>query len=348
MNSLSDMVKSVYRRLLPVGLRGRISRLLSVARGVVAAVHDGRRLGRHIGTSDAGGIMAEITARYHMIEKGLSFDSPKKAFGRAGIDRLMQRLVYAREQGIAANAVECGAALHALRNYRDHCKLNVESAQDRAWISKLDTFLGDCEQRPDSGLCNSTDGGVWEMTGAAIQFAAQGPFPELVQSRHSIRHFSPGDIDRSHVERAIGLAQRSPSVCNRQSTRLYLVTDAAKIAEVLRLHGGARGFEQQMGLLVVVASDVSAFLSMNERHQPWFDTGVYGMTLMLAFHHLGYGTCPLHWCVDRKKDAALRKIIGAQESHVIAALIAVGHLPDKFRVAKSQRLPMSRVVAREI
>ncbi len=348
MNSPRDMVKSIYRRFLPAGLRGRISRLLSVARGVVAAVHDGRRLGRHIGTSDAGGVMAEITARYHMIEKGLSLDSPRKAFGREGIDRLMQRLVHAREQGIAANAVECGAALHALRNYRDHCKLNVESVQDRAWISKLDTFLDDCEQRPDSGWCNSTDGGVCDMAGTAIQSAAQGPFPELVQSRHSIRHFNPGAIDKSHIERAIELAQRSPSVCNRQSTRLYLVADAAKIDEVLKLHGGARGFEQQVGLLVVVASDVRAFLSINERHQPWFDTGVYSMTLMLAFHHLGYGTCPLHWCVDRNKDAILRETIGAKESHVISALIAVGHLPEKFRVAKSQRLPMSRVVAREI
>ena len=68
------------------------------------------------------------------------------------------------------------------------------------------------------------------------------------------------------------------------------------------------------------------------------------MMLCLALHDMGYGTCMLNWCVSHKIDERMRKIISINPSEIIVMLISVGVLPDKFRVARSQRKPLEDVL----
>ena len=67
------------------------------------------------------------------------------------------------------------------------------------------------------------------------------------------------------------------------------------------------------------------------------------MSLIYSLHSLGLGTCCLNWSVEKETDAQLRKITNIPASENIIMLIAVGHLPDEFEVAISQRLPLDEV-----
>lgn len=64
------------------------------------------------------------------------------------------------------------------------------------------------------------------------------------------------------------------------------------------------------------------------------------MSLLNALHATGLGACPLNWCVAHETDQQLREAFGIPDEEVVIALVAVGHLPETFAVAKASRLPV--------
>lgn len=52
---------------------------------------------------------------------------------------------------------------------------------------------------------------------------------------------------------------KSPSVCNRQSTRLKIIYNKEKIRQVLSLQKGTGGFTDTIGALIMVAGDLKSF-----------------------------------------------------------------------------------------
>lgn len=71
------------------------------------------------------------------------------------------------------------------------------------------------------------------------------------------------------------------------------------------------------------------------------------MSLIYALHSLGLGTCCLNWSVTKDQDQSLRSIIEVEESDAVIMMIAVGHLKDTFKVAKSARKPVKEFISFE-
>jgi len=61
------------------------------------------------------------------------------------------------------------------------------------------------------------------------------------------------------------------------------------------------------------------------------------MSLCLAFHDLGYGSCCLNWSKEPHADKAMRAAAPISPSEQIIMLMAVGTLADEFNVARSYR-----------
>ena len=161
----------------------------------------------------------------------------------------------------------------------------------------------------------------------------------MALSRYSVRDFSEEPVAPKIIDQAVVWAQKSPSVCNRQGTRVHAVKRRELICEIMELHGGTRGFTEQIDTLLVVTGDLEIFFGVGERNQAYVDAGIFSMSLLYGLHYQGVGSCSLHWCVTPSKDRELRQMVGVPDEEVIVMLIAVGSLPEKFKVAHSQRRP---------
>jgi nitroreductase len=139
------------------------------------------------------------------------------------------------------------------------------------------------------------------------------------------------------VERAVTLAQKSPSVCNRQAWKVHVITAEDEKRKVLDLQNGSRGFGDQANKVLIVTVELGNFLTVGERNQGWVDGGMFAMSLVYALHSLGLGTCCLNWAVRHERDRQLKHEVDISNSESIIMMIAVGHLPDEFPVAQATR-----------
>ncbi|RCJ14711.1 nitroreductase [Nostoc sp. ATCC 43529] len=140
------------------------------------------------------------------------------------------------------------------------------------------------------------------------------------------------------------MAQKTPSVCNRQSSKVYVFSSDEDKRKVLSYQSGNRGFGDQASKVLIVVSDLENFTLIGERNQCWIDGGMYAMSLVYALHSLGLATCCLNWSVEHSVDKALKKSTNIKDSESIIMMIAIGHLPEELRVAQSPRKPLQEVL----
>ena len=275
--------------------------------------------------------LTKITALYHVLEKGLSFRDSRLLFGKDKVTSLVREMKDYLQEGGDARAIQWQSALKVLDAY---VLQHVHSeAKNDSFIESLNKDLSDLKKY----LNGDAGGGTVECLRESIQSQAQGDFPEMALSRYSVRHFSDEPVPSEIIDHAVIWAQKSPSVCNRQGNRVHALRDRTLINEILTLHGGTRGFMEQINVLLIVTGDLRIFLAPAERNQVYLDSGLFSMSLLYGLHYQGVGACPLHWCVSPGKDMALRKLGDIPDEETITTLIGVGSLPESFKVAHSQR-----------
>ncbi|MDD7987300.1 nitroreductase family protein [Lentisphaera marina] len=154
-----------------------------------------------------------------------------------------------------------------------------------------------------------------------------------------MRQFAKKAVDKELLFKAVELASKTPSVCNRQCYHAHIFSGKEQSKAVLSYQLGNRGFGDQVDSVLVVSADLSCFFSASERNKAWIDGGLFAMSLMYSLHSLGLGCCPLNWSVSPERDQALKNATGISNSHSIIMMTACGHLKDEFTVAKSKRKP---------
>ena len=281
-------------------------------------------------------LRALITMNYHRIEKGLSLREPRPGFGKYHIEKLVRDLhSYIDRFGPDQTIV---VAVNVLREYLEFNRRH--DSVDQAIREKIEALQERVAKLP---VCDERGGSI-ELTRAQIQEAGMIDLHRFFASRHSVRHFSHEPVPRQLIERAVAMAQSTPSVCNRQAWRVYCFQDPDTKRAVLAHQNGNLGFGEQASWVFVITCDVAHFVSVGERHQAWVDGGMFSMSLLHALHSLGLGACALNWSREKEADRALRKTAAIDERDVIIMLAAAGHLPEKLRVAQSARKHLHEVM----
>jgi nitroreductase len=162
--------------------------------------------------------------------------------------------------------------------------------------------------------------------------------------RRSVRQFAAEPVTHEEIERAVRMAQRAPSVCNRQGAKVYAYTETAERSLVLSFQDGNEGFGNEASVVFVVTSDMSIFYKNGERNQAFVDGGLFAMALVFALHALGLGSCMLNWSKSPRQDASLRRALGIPESEVVVTLLVAGRLLPDFSVAASPRRSLGEVL----
>jgi nitroreductase len=225
-------------------------------------------------------------------------------------------------------------ALHACRSYVDfHLAHGIDISRE---FPELETSV----HLPPPGQGIST----LNKNSAELVVAAKGDYESLAMSRCSVRQFAEQPVDPSLVRDAVRIAQKCPSVCNRQTAHAWILQKKEFVQAVLRVQQGSKGFSQQVNTVIVVTSCLECFDGSKERNQGFIDGGLFAMSLMHALHYKGLAVCPLNWSSGRTKDRALRNTIPIPDSHIVVMLLAVGHYPKSFPVANSPRRNLDEVL----
>ncbi len=277
---------------------------------------------------------AWIRADIHKLEKALSLKSPRPGFGGYIFSRLADNVDRLSMTGKKLDEVDMLWLSDVFHKYVEF-QSSHGCGLDRLPTGIIESFLG-------SGFCSepsSAPASPEEKYDHAVEF----DFRKFAWSRHSIRDFSAQLVERDLLFKAVDMARKTPSVCNRQTTRVHVFDDPVQAGEVLKYQGGNRGFGDAVPAVAIITSDISQFFSPDERNQMWIDGGLFSMSFVYALHSLGLGSCCLNWSVSSKTDRAFRKtgFIPAEESVIM--MVAIGHVRKGSRVASSRRLPVDRI-----
>ena len=263
----------------------------------------------------------------HVIEKGMSMRSPRRGFGQEKVIQLLGRL---EKYDVLYGNQDKEFLSYPLSTIKTYIAYMEQGGVDMCSIKGLYNRLAG--RIPASDI--QIHAGVEVLTKEEILTNCDKSFESLLYSRHSIRYFSSVPVEKAIILRALRMAQRTPSACNRQAWKTH-VFGGAESVELMKWQGGCRGFEEELKQSILVTANLKAFLSY-EVHQAYVDGGLYAMNLMNALHSLGLGCIPLSCGFEYEKLDGLTRF-GIPANEVPIVLIAFGHLPDVCKVAVSAR-----------
>ena len=189
----------------------------------------------------------------------------------------------------------------------------------------------------DYSIDTLDQGGVYKLKYEKIKEMANGKLPEVMASRYAVRDFCDRPIDMELLRKALQMAEKSPSACNRQSWRIHVYKEV-KAQKLFLLQGGSNGFEQDMQVAILVCCDLRSYF-LDELNLPYVDGGLYAMNLMLALHYYGLACIPLTMGRKARKLKIIKKEMNIPNNEVPILLIGVGSYKDEYRVAVSSRYP---------
>lgn len=280
---------------------------------------------------------ARVTFYGHQIEKGLSHGEFRLGFGKNALRNLSSSLVELKDEDpmYKENTVYM-SALASLREYRTrHEAAHFDIAEV---ISLFPEDVWNDAEKADTHL-----GGSVVVTAASKENNAELPFGQLFSSRRSIREYSSQPVTQDEIQSVVELAMKTPSVCNRQPTRVYAITNKSTIEKALKLQGGFNGYPMPPVLFLITA-DNGAFLWPNERNEGFTDGGLFSMSLLLSLEANGLAACPLNTMMSDDVDRETRALVGVPDSEFLVMYIAAGHFATESKTCVSQRFPVGRIL----
>lgn len=271
------------------------------------------------------GWKASMRVRCHILEKGLTMPNTRFGFGQS---RILDLLDVLNNSSRYETEDEYQYAIGLLKEYLDFHDRNEKTLPPsfRAAIEEMTGRYPDIE--PERQI---------DMTSGEYFSHADAPFPEINQSRRTVRHFAAPAPYEDVVE-AIKLAGYAPSACNRQSVRCHYF-EGEMVQKILAVQTGNNGFGHLAPQLIVLTSDAS-MVGSKEYNDSFTNAGIFAMNLSYAFYFKQIASCILNWSVLPRDDRELRRIANIPREETVVLIMALGKVPDNFRIAVSKRQPV--------
>lgn len=279
---------------------------------------------------------ANLIKHYHVLEKGLSMPKVKKGFGQEVAMSLINLCEKYIGLGFDINNNQFLSSIYVLQKY---ISFNTKYCDLTEMTERYEKILKSININE-----NQLEGGYKLISREDIQNVTNQGFREFSANRYSIRDYSEEDVDTKILIDSIKIAQKSPSACNRQASRVYIVENKELISKVLSYQNGNRGFGHLTNKLLIITSDIRVFEGVHERNQSFIDGGMFAMSLLYGLHYNGLGACALNWSTDYKRDLTFKKAIGINYNENILMMVSVGHLKESFKVAVSKRRNIDDII----
>ena len=291
-------------------------------------------------SKDAARVETRLAFDVHRIEKGLSHTQFRHGFGKDVLGEI------AKHMSLLELADPCyqrnAAYLQTLSVLHEYQRRHAADGYDLAQIALMfpeHIWQAAMDYVPSASGC----AGALIIDSASKIGNFSKSFAQLAQNRHSVREYSVEPVSQEALNAVYELSMRTPSVCNRQATRIYQISDPEKIKQALAIQGGFNGYAMPP-VLLLVTSDLRMFMSSCERNEPFVDGGLFSMSLLYALEAYGLAACPLNTMFNLSQDKATRELLCLPDNELPVMYIAVGNFPDCVPVCRSMRREAKDVV----
>lgn len=295
---------------------------------------DWRRFVRYSFNSDKfrsdSNLIYLITMAYHSIEKGLSHTNVRLGFGQGVVKELLRLLNAFHARNLNQQHVSYKASIDTLNKYvnlHEDAKFDID--QPLRWLMENGK-----RDRADVQI----GGYIWKSR-EEILSAIHGDYKEFTLARHSVREYDQNiEVDKEAINRALELAIRVPSACNRQASKAYVIYDKKLWPIIKKYLNGARTFIDDTPCFIAITNDYQAFDKHSERNAGYIDGGIFANGVIQALTYEGLATCMLNTSMPLRHTRKLKQALGIPKSENLIVFIAVGHYIENFKVNCSARL----------
>lgn len=275
----------------------------------------------------------------HALEKGMALPNPRAGYGKQKANELIEFITLYYERFGVDDVLMIGlSSINSLMIA--HLSDDLADGELIDKLKKLQEIT--CTKNE---LITKVKAGRRKVLKAELQgFLPKGP-EAFFLSRSSVRQYSDEPVLVDELMRAVGIANKTPSVCNRQTCKVRIYQNKKAIEDVLSYQDGNSGFGNSASAVLVVTSDMAGFYKSGERNQGYIDGGLFSMSLVYALHSLGLGTCMLNWSQGYRSDKKFRMVADIPNNEIVIMMIAVGNLKDEYFVAESPRRYLGSIVS---
>lgn len=153
-------------------------------------------------------------------------------------------------------------------------------------------------------------------------------FTQLVLNRQSCRNFNDKPLQKETIEKIVDLAINTPSACNSQPWKMYVVTDETKrkqVAESIQFMSVNKFVDDAKAFIVLAEKDAvlkpSASSRFDSKHFVKYDIGELIAYITLGAQSLGVSSCIIG-LVNQEK---ITKAICFEEGELANIVIALGY-----------------------
>ena len=273
-----------------------------------------------------GADLSSLLVISHVLEKGITMPNRRLGFGYERVRLVIERCNFCISQ-YGSEPMEIQSALVDLRDY-------FAIHEEASFKLPEDIVNG------INGLVNhiiSDKASSWMEFTPDTFFKKCNSFEEFTGSRHTCRYYSKEPVEIDKIVDCIRIAQTAPSACNRQSTRVHIISSREAKQVVLKYQNGTRGFGQDADKFLLITAEQSAW-DFRQSKSAFIDAGLYTMALLYALHEKKICACTLNAHIFGNSLDSFYREIGIPKSEILIAFIAIGNAVDKFLVAKSERI----------
>ncbi len=185
--------------------------------------------------------------------------------------------------------------------------------------------------------------GAYDLHKSDFIDATKIDFDKFLSSRKSIRNFAAKELEQEDINKAVEMAIKTPTACNRQMCKIYYIKkeDNKKIVE--KYAQGLGLFDLTNANYFVLTFDISANYFIGERNQGWFNSGLVTTNFINALHSIGIGSCCIQFGNSFKEEKIMKKVLNIPESERIAVIITAGYYDEVSRIPYSTRKPIEEI-----
>lgn len=285
------------------------------------------------GQTSNGNITA-ILLLVHSLEKGMCSDEPRP-FGFSKINSLLNELSYFENRdGSQSTAYDMGVSILFAW---------LEFYKEKKWTNdkQFMTLEKKINEKYSPEDVKVTTGNRWVSISNSNAFKSYEGF---MKSRFSARKFQKRKIEIEDLEKAIRIAQYSPSACNRQMVNVHIF---ATVSARQKVHDFIQGnselnFENTTYLIITYDTNLLGFYG--ERNQGNLNAGIFAANLSNALHSLSIGSCFLQMANLVKEEQVLKRSIGIPENENISIILSAGYYLEDNLVPISVRKKLSETL----
>lgn len=272
---------------------------------------------------------SELRRNTHRLEKGLLMRPRRKIFAKDYIGETVEFYEKAiKDYKNNDNGVDLSELIWAQNVLNEY--FAVISDEDKT-INKLRQHFESVEFKPDESDKKPYKRGNPK---SSIKYE---DLLSLAHQRRSVRWFKQKPVPRELIDKALLVAEQSPSACNRLPYEFKIFDKPELVKKVSAIPFGAAGYRDNIPTIIVVVGKQENYFSPRDRHLIYVDSSLAIMPFMFALETLGLASSSINWPDFEPLEAKMQKTLGLSPDERPIMLIAVGYADPDGYVAYSQK-----------